>query len=90
MPNTKQVKKRVRQNEKRRVRNVSTKSALKTSIKKFEAAVKSGDKEQVDTNLKRSLVLIDRAGRKRVIHSKTASRKKSAVMKKAHSSSTSS
>ena len=45
MPNIKSAKKRVRVTEKKTLINLSHKTALKTAIKKFEAAVAAGDKD---------------------------------------------
>ena len=45
MPNIKSAKKRVLVNEKKAQANKAVKSALKTQIKKFLAAVSAGDKE---------------------------------------------
>ena len=45
MPNIKSAKKRVLVTEKKTMQNKAIKSALKTTIKKFLAAVNAGDKE---------------------------------------------
>ena len=45
MANIKSAKKRILVNNKKNLRNRSVKSALKTAIKKYDAAVASGDKE---------------------------------------------
>ena len=45
MPNIKSAKKRVLVTEKKAAQNKMIKSALKTQIKKFMAAVEAGDKE---------------------------------------------
>ena len=46
MPNIKSAKKRVRVIEKKTLINMAHKTALKTAIKKFEAAAKAGNKEE--------------------------------------------
>ncbi|HQB54430.1 MAG TPA: 30S ribosomal protein S20, partial [Sphaerochaeta sp.] len=69
--------KRERQNRKRRLRNRSTKSTMKTAIKKFNEAVASGDVESASATLAASLKLIDSTASKGVIHKNTANRKKS-------------
>ena len=46
MPNIKSAKKRVRVTEKKTLINMAHKTALKTAIKKFEAAAKAGNKEE--------------------------------------------
>ncbi|NLK14504.1 MAG: 30S ribosomal protein S20 [Spirochaetales bacterium] len=71
------AEKRERQNRKRRLRNRSTKSTMKTAIKKFNEAVASGDVESASATLAASLKLIDSTASKGVIHKNTANRKKS-------------
>lgn len=71
------AEKRERQNRKRRLRNRSTKSTMKTAIKKFNEAVASGDVENASATLATSLKLIDSTASKGVIHKNTANRKKS-------------
>ena len=45
MPNIKSAKKRVLVTEKKTMRNKASKSALKTQVKKYLAALEAGDKE---------------------------------------------
>ncbi|NLZ76713.1 MAG: 30S ribosomal protein S20 [Spirochaetales bacterium] len=71
------AEKRERQNRKRRLRNRSTKSTMKTAIRKFNEAVESGDVENASATLAASLKLIDSTASKGVIHKNTADRKKS-------------
>ncbi|MFA5698769.1 MAG: 30S ribosomal protein S20 [Sphaerochaeta sp.] len=71
------AEKRERQNQKRRLRNRSAKSTMKTAIKKFNEAVASGDIDQANTNLALSLKVIDSTASKGIIHKNTADRKKS-------------
>ena len=61
MPNIKSAKKRVRVTEKKTLINMAHKTALKTAIKKFEAAAKAGNKEELNsfsTKLQRSLTKV--------------------------------
>uniref|UniRef100_UPI00037951EA 30S ribosomal protein S20 n=1 Tax=Italian clover phyllody phytoplasma TaxID=1196420 RepID=UPI00037951EA len=51
MANIKQQKKRNKTNEKRRLKNASYKSSVKTAIKKFKAAVVASEKTQALTLL---------------------------------------
>lgn len=76
MPNIKSQIKRMRQAEVARVRNKSIRSELKTYIKKYEAAVASGDTELATTLLSVVYRKLDRAASKGVIHTNTAARKK--------------
>jgi len=75
MANIKSQEKRNRQNVVRRQRNKSITSDLKTSIKKVEQAVASG--EPSDELFKVAQKKIDVAASKGVLHPRTAARKKS-------------
>ncbi|HJT79060.1 MAG TPA: 30S ribosomal protein S20 [Gemmataceae bacterium] len=77
MPHTKSAKKQMRQDEKRRLRNRATKSAVKTQIKRVLAAVKGGTLEQAQAEYNLAAKKLDRAAAKRVIHRNLAARKKS-------------
>ena len=82
MANIQSQKKRNRQNEKRRVRNKSVRSELKTRVKVATDAVAGGEAgatELVRIAQKR----IDKAGAKGVIHKNAAARRTSRLMKRA-------
>lgn len=79
MPNIKSAKKRVELSRKQNEKNKAEKSALKTSLKKFEAALASGDKTQADGAYKAAVVTVDKAVRKGILHKNTAARKKSSM-----------
>ena len=74
--------KRMRQNEKRRVRNRHIKSTLKTHIKNYLKSIEDKDVESADVNLKATISCIDKAVSKGIIHKKNASRKKSRLTQK--------
>jgi small subunit ribosomal protein S20 len=84
MANIKSQIKRNRQNEARRVRNKSVSSALKTSVKKVDAAAAAG--EPTDELLAAAQAEIDGAVSKGVLHKNTAARKKSRLMKRVSAS----
>lgn len=67
--------KRARQDQKKRLQNRNQKSAMRTEIKKVLTAVDAGDKEAASAALKTATSQIDRAGRKRQIHPRQASRR---------------
>jgi len=67
------AKKRVRQNIKRRLRNKSVLSNLKSKIKVFKAAVDSNS-DNKDQLLREIISLYDKAASKGVIHKRNASR----------------
>ena len=82
MANIKSQIKRNRQNEKRRLRNKSVKSSLKTAIRKFNEAVQSGDTETAQTLLRTASRKLDQAASKGVIHKNQAANRKSAIAKR--------
>lgn len=77
MANIKQQKKRIVTNEKARIRNISYKSRVRTAMKKVEAAVKAGNKEDAVKLLNVATSLLDRSVVKGIFHFKTAGREKS-------------
>ncbi|GAA3255676.1 30S ribosomal protein S20 [Dactylosporangium siamense] len=82
MANIKSQIKRNRQNEKRRLRNKSVKSSLKTAIRKFHEATAAGDNETAATLLRAATRKLDQAASKGVIHKNQAANRKSAITKK--------
>ena len=82
MPNIKSAKKRVRVIEAKTERNKAARSALKTDIKKANAAIEAGD--NADAAVKNAIKKIDQAAAKGLLHKNTAARKKSALAKKAN------
>ena len=77
MPNHKSAKKRVRQNEKRRVINRSNRTQLRTSIKKLGEAVAGGNAKEILSALPETISTIDKAVQKGVLHPRAAARHKS-------------
>jgi small subunit ribosomal protein S20 len=75
MANSAQAKKRIRQNERRRLINKSRVSRIRTFVRKVEEAIASGDKAAAGEALKAAQPEIMRGVTKGVIHKKTASRK---------------
>ena len=74
--------KRNKQNEKRRLRNISIKSNVKTEIKSVVKALETRDIEQSKAALTKAIPVITKAAAKGVFHKKTASRKISRLTKK--------
>ena len=79
MPNIKSAKKRVLIAKVNNERNKADKSALKTTLKKFEAAVTEGNREQADSAYTAAVKSIDQAVKKGIIHKNNAARKKSSI-----------
>ena len=81
MPNIKSAKKRVKVNETKAAQNKAFKSALKTSMKKYEAAVASGNMEAAEATYTAAVKKIDQAVSHGIIHKINAARKKSRFTK---------
>ncbi len=79
MPNIKSAKKRVALSKVANERNKMDKSALKTSIKKFDAAVAGGNREEAGVAYKAAVVAVDKAVNKGILHKNNAARKKSSM-----------
>lgn len=77
MPHSRNAKKRLRQNQKRRARNRSVKHSIKTQIKKALAAYKAGNLEALRKETSLAFKKLDRAACKRIVHPNYAARKKS-------------
>jgi small subunit ribosomal protein S20 len=77
MPNTASAKKRMRQDAVRRARNRSTKSALRTQIRKVREAVTAKDAEKSQAEFRLLTKKLDQAATRKVIHANRAARTKS-------------
>lgn len=77
MANTKQAKKRIRQNIKRNFRNASNRSMMRTCIKKVRAALEQRNLELAKEAFKSAVPVIDRMANKGIIHKNAAARYKS-------------
>ena len=79
MPNIKSAKKRVQLSEARNARNRAERSALKTTLKKFDAAVTEGNRTEAEGAYKVAVKTVDRAVAKGILHKNNAAHKKSAL-----------
>ena len=77
MANTLSQIKRNRQNERRRIRNKSVRSALKTYMKKFLAAAESGDQQAAAQAYQTAARKLDKAAQDGVVHRNFAANHKS-------------
>lgn len=80
MPNIKSAKKRVKVSEKKNLRNRMIKSAVRTSVKKLEAAI-AADPQTANAQLVVATSAIDKAASKGVMHKNAANRKKARLAK---------
>ena len=85
MPNIKSAKKRVQVAEVRAARNKACNSALKTSIKKANAAIDNNDANKAEA-VKAAVKSIDQAAAKGILHKNTAARSKSNLAKRLNAS----
>ena len=79
MPNIKSAKKRVLLSEARNARNKAERSALKTTLKKFDAAVAEGNRTEAEGAYKVAVRTVDKAVAKGILHKNNAAHKKSAL-----------
>ncbi|MFQ5736946.1 MAG: 30S ribosomal protein S20 [Thermodesulfobacteriota bacterium] len=84
MANHKSALKRHRQSEKRRMRNTSIRTNLKSAIKKVHEAMGAADAEATQKNLAAATSLLDGAVSKGVLHRNNAARKVSRLTKAAN------
>jgi small subunit ribosomal protein S20 len=82
--NIKSQLKRIRTNEKARLRNKSIKSSLKTAVRRFREAAAAGEKDQALVELQTASRKLDKAVSKGVIHRNQAANRKSAMSKRAN------
>ena len=83
MANTKSQIKRIKTNEKARLRNKSVGSSIKTAVRKFRESVSAGDSAAITTELRTASQALDVAVQKGVLHKNTAANKKSSMAKAA-------
>ena len=79
MPNIKSAKKRVLVSKVSAERNKAYRSALKTAVKKADAAIDANSADAAEV-LKAAVKTIDKAAVKGIIHKNNAARKKSALV----------
>ncbi len=79
MPNIKSSKKDVIQSKIAYEKNKAAKSALKTVIKKYEAALAGGNRADAESAYKQAVKAVDQAVGNGILHKNTAARKKSSM-----------
>lgn len=82
MANIKSAKKRIKVTETKTAQNRMIKSALKTTIKKFETALESNNVEEAKVLLPKVVKALDMAAQKGVAHKNMVARKKSRLTAK--------
>lgn len=87
MAHSASAKKRIRQNEKRRLRNRRRMESIKTVIRDFNDKVHAGDTDGAAEALKAAYKRIDQVAAKGTLHKNTAARRKSFLAKQLHAAS---
>lgn len=82
MPNTESAKRALRKAERRRVKNRSERSTLRTTVKKVRVAVATTDADSAKSALQTAIKKLDQAADKHLIHKNKAARLKSRLTKK--------
>ena len=82
MANIKSAIKRVKVTEKQTLRNRAAKSEMKTTIRRFDEAMQSGDTAAADKAYLTAVSTVDHAAAKGMIHKNAAARKKAQLAKK--------
>ena len=77
MPNIKSAKKRVKVISVKTLQNKMFKNNLRTTVKKFNLAVESGDKVAAEAAYKDAVKKIDQAAARGILHKNNAAHKKS-------------
>lgn len=85
MANIKSQKKRIKTNEKARLRNRAAKAEMKTAVRRVREAVEAGDKALATEAASKACRLFDKAVSKDIIHKNQAANRKSGVMALANS-----
>lgn len=80
MANIQSARKRIRQNEKRRLHNRRYTAAARTYIKSARKLIEEGELEQAEEAVRLASKTLDKAARKRVIHPRNAARRKGRLM----------
>ena len=80
MANIASARKRARQSEKRRARNASQRSMVRTLIKKVAKAVEAKDKSAAEAAYKEMVPVLDRYADHGMLHKNKAARHKSRLL----------
>jgi len=81
MPNIASAKKRMRQDAVRRTRNRSSRSSLRTLIKKLRESIAAKKVEDCETQFRALVKKLDKAASDKLIHANSAARTKSRLSK---------
>lgn len=77
MPQRRAAQKALRQNQRKKIKNLKVKREIKTALKEFRKALDKKDSQAAEAALPKVYKTLDKAASKKVIHRNKASRKKS-------------
>ena len=80
MANIQSAKKRIRQTEKRTIRNRRYISAARTHVKRTRQLIAEGNLDEAEASARLAYSTLDKAARKNVIHPRNAARRKGRLM----------
>lgn len=83
MPNKLSSRKRVRQNERRRLRNRGVRSSMRSAVKDVTTLIKHEDTENIDSALKTAQSRLGKAAKRNIIKKNKLARAQSRLMKAA-------
>lgn len=80
MANIESAKKRIRQTEKRTVRNRLYRASARTHIRQVRQHIEEGNLEEAEAAARRAYSKLDKAARKKIVHPRNAARRKGRIM----------
>lgn len=81
MPNSASARKRLRQDQARRLHNRSAKASVRTQLKKVRKAIDAGEVENSEKEFQVAAKKLDQAAAKNLIHANAAARTKARLTK---------
>ena len=81
MANHKSAIKRIRSNERKRIRNRVYNSRTRSQVKKARLLIEGNDKDQAVAETREAIRLLDKSANKGIIHPNNAARRKGRLMK---------
>ena len=85
MAQHKSAKKRIRQNDKKRIRNRHIRTTLRSALKRFEQTLEKQNAEELKALMGKTISIVDTAASKGVIHKNKAARHVSQIRRKINS-----
>jgi len=82
LANIKSQIKRIKQNERRRLRNRVVRGMSRAAVRNARVALESGNLETSQTAIQQAISALDKAAEKGVIHKNNAARRKSRLMRR--------